>query len=105
MTKIVISVSHQNEVLNCYHYFLNHLGATRQEQTTRQKIYWKGMTEDIKHFVKTCHTCKKFKKNRKKYGKLSLKDITQDYIPWDAVQIDTIGPYSITTSKGKTLQP
>ena len=70
----------------------------------RQKIYWKGMTEDIKHFVSTCHTCKKFKKNRQKYGKLPLKDIAQDYIPWDVVQIDTIGPYSVTTSKGKTLQ-
>ena len=61
------------------------------------------MTDDCKHFVKTCHTCKKFKKNRQKYGKIPLKDITQDFIPWDVVQIDSIGPYSITTKEGKTL--
>ena len=49
------------------------------------------MTGDIKHFVKTSNTCKKFKKSRQKYGKLPLKDVKQETIPWDVVQIDTIG--------------
>ena len=79
--QLVIPEAHQNEVLNWYHYFLKHPGETRMEQTIRAKLYWKDMTGDIKHFVKTCHVCKKFKKNRKKYGQLPLKDITQDMTP------------------------
>ena len=101
--QLVIPEAHQNEVLNWYHYFLNHPGETRMEQTMRAKIYWKGMTNDIKHFVKTCHVCKKFKKNRQKFGQLPLKDITQDMIPGDVVKIDTVGPYTVTSNEGKTL--
>ena len=101
--KIVIPEKHQETVLNWYHYFLNHPGESRMELTLRKKLYWKGMTGDIQHFVKTCTTCKQFKKNRKKYGKLPLKDMQQDAIPWETMQIDTIGPYVITSSKGKQM--
>ena len=62
------------------------------------------MAKDVAHFCKTCKICKKFKKHSKKYGKLPLKDVNHDMIPWDVVQIDTIGPYSVTTKDGKFLQ-
>ena len=101
--KIVIPDSHKEAVLNWYHYFLNHPGESRMDLTIRKKLYWRGMTGDIKHFVKTCNTCKKFKKSRQKYGKLPLKDVKQETIPWDVVQIDTIGPYTITSNTGKDL--
>ena len=61
------------------------------------------MTSDIKYFVKSCETCKAFKKCRQKYGQLPLKDVSQEITPWDVVQIDTIGPYSVTTNTGKLL--
>ena len=90
--KIVIPEVHRGAVLNWYHYYLNHPGESRMENTIRQKLYWKGMTSDIKYFVKTCETCKKFKKSRQKYGQLPLKDVSQEITPWDVVHIDTIGP-------------
>ena len=65
--QLVVPESHQNEVLNWYHYFLNYPGEIRMEQTIKQKLYWKGMTNERKYFVKTCNVCKKFKNNRQKY--------------------------------------
>ena len=53
--QMVIPEAQQNEVLNWYHYFLNHPGETRMEKTIKAKIYWKGITNHIKHFVKICH--------------------------------------------------
>ena len=62
------------------------------------------MSQDIKDHVKNCITCSKFKKARKKYGKLPVKEVAEETIPWDTVQIDTIGPYSLTTKDGKDLE-
>ena len=61
------------------------------------------MTRDIKFFVNSCETCKEFKKYNQKYGQLSLKDVSKEIAPWDVVQINTIGPYSVTTNTGKLL--
>ena len=61
------------------------------------------MTGDIKHFVKTMQYMQKVQKEQTKYGKLPLKDVQQETIPWDVVQIDTIGPYTITSNMGKDL--
>ena len=62
------------------------------------------MASDIKYFVKTCETCKKFKKNKQKYGQFPFKDVSQQITPWDVVQINTIDPYSVTTSAGKVFR-
>ena len=101
---LVIPPSLQVKIMEWYHHFLLHPGASKMVETMKQKLWWKGMSADIKRHVVACATCKKFKKSRTKYGKLPVKDVTQEVIPWDTVQIDSIGPYSITTCTGKTLQ-
>ena len=58
----------------------------------------------IQKYVANCVTCKKFKKSRKKYGKLPVKEVNDEIIPWETVQIDTIGPYSFVTKDGKYLE-
>ena len=62
------------------------------------------MSTTIRNHVATCETCKKFKKSRRKYGKLPVKDVTDEVTPWETVQIDTIGPYSLTTKDGKYME-
>ena len=52
------------------------------------------MEIDIKAFTKACTICQKFKKNRKKYGILPLKQV--DLIPWECVCVDQVGPYTVT---------
>ena len=95
--QLVIPESLQLKIIEWYHHFLIHPGASKMYNTIKQKLWWKGMSVDIKKHVAACATCKKFKKSRTKHGKLPVKDVTQEVIPWDTVQIDSIGPYSITT--------
>ena len=42
--------------------------------------------------------CQRFKKKKKKYGKLPPKNVV--LIPWDTVCIDLVGPYTVTDQKG-----
>ncbi len=57
------------------------------------------MEDEIKQFVKQCKTCQRFKKQKKKYGKLPPKDV--ESIPWDTVCIDLlIGPYTVIDQNG-----
>ena len=44
-------------------------------------------------------TCQKYKKTKKKYGKLLHK--TAATTPWDIVCVDLVGPYTVTNSTGK----
>ena len=69
-------------------------------ETMKQKLWWKGMDSAVKNHVAACATYKKFKKSRTKYGKIPVKDVTQEVTPWKSVQIDSIGPYSDTTCTG-----
>ena len=48
--------------------------------------------------MKVCKTCQKFKKKRKKYGKLPSKVV--DLTPWECVCVDLIGPYTVTDKMG-----
>ena len=57
-------------------------------------IYWEPMEIDINAFTKTCTTCQKFKKKRKKYSTLPPKQV--DLIPWEYVYVDLVGPYTVT---------
>ena len=61
------------------------------------------MHDQIECYVKTCHNCQLSKKQRKKYGHLPPKQA--ETIPWQWVNVDLIGPYTIKTpNKVHTLQ-
>ena len=57
------------------------------------------MDKDIAAFTNACPTCQRFKKKRKKYGRLPPKDVSM--IPWETVCIDLVGPYTVTDKLGK----
>ncbi len=61
-------------------------------------LYWEKMEDETKQIVKQCKTCQRFKKQKKKYGKVPPKDV--DLIPFDTMRIDIIGPYPVTDQKG-----
>ena len=64
--------------------------ASKDEAT----LYWDNMETDVSKFTKTCPTCQRFKKSKKKNGKLPPKEVTM--IPWETICIDLIGPYTVT---------
>ena len=64
-------------------------------------FWWKTMRQDVQYTVKTCEVCQKYKKQRKKYGKLPPKDAGTEGSPWERVNVDLIGPLSVTTPSGQ----
>ena len=58
-------------------------------------FYWPKLREQVEHYVKTCPTCQKTKKGRKKYGQLPPKQAETK--PWSRVNVNLVGPYTIKT--------
>ena len=56
------------------------------------------MRGQIVEYVHNCGLCQKNKMPRKAYGHIPAKEDHQ-HLPWEAVAVDTIGPYTIRTGK------
>ena len=85
-------------MLNWYHHYLSHPGATRLAKNVQQSCDWPGLVADCVKLVSKCATCKEFKKtNKLKYGKLPLT--TTEVKLWAEVHIDIIGPYTVKTQR------
>ena len=78
-----------------YHEYLVHPGQTRMEETLRKVFYWPNLDKDVQGYVKTCRKCQISKRQRKKYGHLPAKKAED--IPWNRVNVDLIGPYTVRT--------
>jgi hypothetical protein len=49
--------------------FAGHMGRDKTEEQVRRQFYWRGMTEDIGNFIKTCQVCQAHKyKQHAKHG-------------------------------------
>ena len=97
--KIRVPKQLQQRILEWYHQFLVHPGKTRMEATIRSNFTWPNLTKQVEQYCKTCHQCQLFKKQRKKYGHLPAK--TAEVKPWQRVNVDLIGPYTVKTPKKK----
>ena len=53
---------------------------------------WPKMAQQIQDSCKTCPTCQKWKRQRKKYGHLPPKEAD----PWTQVHVDMMGPLTVT---------
>ena len=88
----------RTRLIKWYHHYLCHPGEARMHKTMASTLYWEKMEDDIRQYVKQCKTCQRFKKQKKKYGKLPPKIV--DLTSWDTVCIDLVGPYTVTDQKG-----
>mmetsp|Transcript_2824 Transcript_2824/g.7823 ORF Transcript_2824/g.7823 Transcript_2824/m.7823 type:complete len:1452 (-) Transcript_2824:296-4651(-) len=93
--KIFVPKGLRARITEWYHHYLVHPGQTRMEATIRQLFYWPGLKAEIADHCKSCKQCQLSKKNRKKYGHLPAKQAETN--PWERVNVDLIGPYTITT--------
>jgi len=64
-------------------------------------IYWKGMRITIRSITKSCKTCQVNKKGSLKYGHLPSKIVI--CIPWEALCVDLIGPYTLKGKDGTSI--
>ena len=91
--KIVVPKLLQKHVIDWYHTVLCHLGINWTEQSIVQHLWWPGMREQIKKYVRACPTCQPNKHKQKTYGHFPPKDA--EAMIWDKMCIDLIGPYKI----------
>ena len=91
-----------SRIIEWYHEMLRHPGATRLYKTLNRRFYIKGLRHKVNQLVRRCSICQKYKKAKRKYGKLPAKQ--SETTPWDTVCVDLVGPYTVETDKGdKTL--
>jgi hypothetical protein len=64
-------------------------------------MYWKGMRSTIRSTTKSCRSCQVNKKKKLKYGHLPSKIVIT--IPWRALCVDLIGPYTLKGKDGTVI--
>ena len=98
--KIVIpNVELQERIIAWYHHYLCHPGQTRLEANIRQHLVWSGIRRQTQRHVSTCKQCQLCKGNPKNYGHLPPKQ-AEPSVPWNRVNVDLAGPFSVKTPKG-----
>ena len=60
-----------------------------------------GLYSQVQEFIKSCDECQHFKtKNKQAYGKLPLNPPQHSKMPWEKVQLDCCGPWTIRYKDG-----
>ena len=71
------------------HVCIQHRGETQTYGSMEPRVFWPGMRQDVKDYVKFCHICQVAKGSPKAKGELQLFEATA---PFEWVNIDLIGP-------------
>lgn len=95
--RIVVPSTLRRPIMDWYHTFLLHPGRERLYQSLRPHFIWRSMYADINTFVRDCPTCQKYKRQKKSYGQLPVKQ--HDPHPWHTVAVDLIGPWTVPQPK------
>jgi hypothetical protein len=97
---IVVPANLQARIISWFHLHLAHPGTTRLEETLRRTFTWAGMRPQVTSHVRSCRQCQLCKANTKKHGHLPPKE-AEPAIPWNRVNVDLVGPYSLKRPDGK----
>ncbi|KAJ9523909.1 hypothetical protein QJQ45_022343 [Haematococcus lacustris] len=66
-----------------------HLGMTKTLEQVTRWFTWPGVSEDVKSYVRSCHSCQVNKSSAKKPAGL-LQPLPKPERPWDSVSMDLI---------------
>ena len=101
---IIVPKMLQSRIVAWYHEYLVHPGGTRLEKTLAQLFWWDNLPKEVERYVRTCRKCQMCKKTTaKKHGILPAKE-AEPAVPWQRVNLDMIGPFTIRQPKGKSLK-
>jgi hypothetical protein len=99
--RMIIPKPLQRRAVLWYHHYLQHPGHTRLEETMKATMYWEGMRSTIRSITKSSRSCQVNKKQILKYRHLPSKIVTT--IPWWALCVDLIGPYTLKGKDGTII--
>ena len=91
--KIVIPNSILDDTVRWYHQFLNHIGQRRLIDTISAHHWHPDLSACVKQHVSTCDSCQHNKHSGPGYGLLPPREAA--LVPWEEVNVDLIGPWSI----------
>ena len=99
---VLVPPSLRTKILEVYHESLlaGHPGIWRMEQNIKLRFFWKGMNQDIRHYVNNCRQCQLHKPPRKRYG--LLKPIVPGH-PFHRIGLDFIGPLPCTKNGNRYI--
>ena len=80
-----------DDTIRWYHLVLGHCGEQRLYDTIRSRFYVPRLRQYCQQFM--CQVCQKNKQLGPSYGHLLLRHAP--LMPWDAVAVDLIGPWTI----------
>ncbi len=90
--RMIIPKPLQRRTVLWYHHYQQHPWHTWLEETMKATIYWKGIHSTIRSLTKSCRSCQVIKKRKLEYKHLPPKTVIT--IPWRALCVDLIGPYT-----------
>jgi hypothetical protein len=99
--KPVIPTSLRHRAVAWYHHYLQHPGHSRFKETMRSVMYWKGMRNTIRRYVKSCRSCQVNKRHSLRYGRVTPKLVITT--PWTALCVDLVGPYALNGKDGSSI--
>jgi hypothetical protein len=67
----------------------------------RSMMYWKGMCNTIRRYVKSCRSCQANKRQSLKYGHVPPKLVIMT--PWKALCVNLVGPYTLNGKDGSII--
>ena len=97
--KIVLSDTAVKEAVDWFHQLLNHPGKHRLFQG--MKRYHHPMLRQIVDSYK-CDACQRYKVDGRGFGHLPPRDVRA--APWEQVDVDLIGPWTVDTKTGNSYQ-
>lgn len=102
--RAVIPQSMRSALLKQYHDGVcgAHLGESKTYERIADKMYWPGMYEDIKTYVRSCVQCAA-RKTTYHHSQLPLGSLPRPTQPFEALGIDILGPLPKTRSANQYI--
>ncbi len=100
--RLVILASLRHRAVAWYHHYLQHPGHSRLEETIKSMIYWKGMRNTIRRYIKSCRSCQVNKRHSLKNGHIPPSKLVIT-TPWKALCVDLVGPYTLKGKDGSSI--
>ena len=99
--KLVITADKRTSILKlCHDDEGCHLGMEKTFYKVSERYYWKGMSVDIKEYIRRCHECQTTNK-KTKTTPAEMQPVEVPKGAWKKIAIDLIGPFN--DSNGQPL--
>ena len=88
--RLVIPKPQRQPLMVLAHDKSGHFSITKTKSILNNKFTWPGISTDVKNYIMSCDTCKKFNKNTHKQAPYHSRPVISE--PYDEIALDIIGP-------------